>query len=110
MKWGKRSQKANNQFVTLVNQIERCCSQTEKAVVNLLKRSQNTEFTPRAQSQLIQEVTTYLRTSKALQVLCVSFKDKAHDCKTRKEPGRNGRLPGTKPLKTEKNRKGFPHL
>ncbi|KAK3563027.1 hypothetical protein QTP86_013350 [Hemibagrus guttatus] len=69
-------------------------------VENLPKSGQPTKITPRAQRQLIQEVT------KDLQASLTSVKVSVHDSTIRKRLGKNGlhgRVPRRKPLLSKKN-------
>ncbi|KAK3510334.1 hypothetical protein QTP70_002516, partial [Hemibagrus guttatus] len=76
-------------------------------VENLPRSGQPTKITPRAQRQLIQEVTKDpTTTSKELQASHASVKVSVHDCTIRKRPGKNGlhgRVPRRKQLLSKKN-------
>ncbi|KAK3542023.1 hypothetical protein QTP86_010605 [Hemibagrus guttatus] len=76
-------------------------------VENLPRSGQPTKFTPRAQRQLIQEVTKDpTTTSKELQASLASVKVSVHDSTIRKRLGKNGlhgRVPRRKPLLNKKN-------
>ncbi|KAK3523620.1 hypothetical protein QTP70_002743 [Hemibagrus guttatus] len=76
-------------------------------VENLPRSGQPTRITPRAQRQLIQEVTKDpTTTSKELQASLASVKVSVHDSTIRKRRGKNGlhgRVPRQKPLLSKKN-------
>ncbi|KAK3522302.1 hypothetical protein QTP86_001995 [Hemibagrus guttatus] len=76
-------------------------------VENLPRSGQTTKITPRAQRQLIQEVTKDpTTTSKELQASLASVKVSVHDATIRKRLGKNGlrgRVPRRKPLLSKKN-------
>ncbi|KAK3549753.1 hypothetical protein QTP86_007766 [Hemibagrus guttatus] len=76
-------------------------------VENLPRRGRPTKITPRAQRQLIQEVTKHpTTTSKELQASLASVKVSVHDSTIRKRLGKNGlhgRVPKRKPLLSKKN-------
>ncbi|KAK3527102.1 hypothetical protein QTP86_010826 [Hemibagrus guttatus] len=74
---------------------------------NLPRSGRPTKITPRAQRQLIQEVTKDpTTTSKELQASLVSVKVSVHDSTIRNRLGKNGlhgRVPRQKPLLSKKN-------
>uniref|UniRef100_A0A3B3DJG5 Transposase n=1 Tax=Oryzias melastigma TaxID=30732 RepID=A0A3B3DJG5_ORYME len=76
-------------------------------VVNLPRSGRPPKITPRAQRQLIREVTKDPRaTSKELQASLTSIKVSVHDSTIRKRLGKNGlhgRVPRRKPLLSKKN-------
>ncbi|KAK3527966.1 hypothetical protein QTP86_013080 [Hemibagrus guttatus] len=76
-------------------------------VENLPRSGRPTKITPRAQRQLIQEVTKDpTTTSKELQASLASVKVSVHDFTIRKRLGKNGlhgRVPRRKPLLSKKN-------
>ncbi|KAK3538185.1 hypothetical protein QTP70_032718 [Hemibagrus guttatus] len=76
-------------------------------VENLPRSGRPTKITPRAQRQLIQEVTKDpTTTSKELQASLASVKVSVHDSTIRKRLGKNGlhgRVPRRKPLLSKKN-------
>ncbi|KAK3538661.1 hypothetical protein QTP86_011806 [Hemibagrus guttatus] len=76
-------------------------------VENLPRSVRPTKITPRAQRQLIQEVTKDpTTTSKELQASLASVKVSVHDSTIRKRLGKNdlhGRVPRRKPLLSKKN-------
>ncbi|KAK3507977.1 hypothetical protein QTP70_007945 [Hemibagrus guttatus] len=76
-------------------------------VENIPRSGRPTKITPRAQRQLIQEVTKDpTTTSKELQASLASVKVSVHDCTIRKRLGKNGlhsRVPKRKPLLSKKN-------
>ncbi|KAK3556981.1 hypothetical protein QTP70_022323 [Hemibagrus guttatus] len=76
-------------------------------VENLPKSGRPTKITPRAQQQLIQEVTKDpTTTSKELQASLASVNVSVHDSTIRKRLGKNGlhgRVPRRKPLLNKKN-------
>ncbi|KAK3515289.1 hypothetical protein QTP70_013482 [Hemibagrus guttatus] len=76
-------------------------------VENLPRSGRLTKITPRAQRQLIQEVTKDpTTTSKELQASLASVKVSVHDSTIRKRLGKNGlrgRVPRPKPLLSKKN-------
>ncbi|KAK3549749.1 hypothetical protein QTP86_007732 [Hemibagrus guttatus] len=76
-------------------------------VENLSRSGRPTKITPRAQRQLIQEVTKDpTTTSKELQASLASVKVSVHDSTIRKRLGKNGlhgRVPRRKPLLSKKN-------
>ncbi|KAK3555601.1 hypothetical protein QTP86_025658 [Hemibagrus guttatus] len=76
-------------------------------VENLPRSDRPTKITPRAQRQLIQEVTKDPTTpSKELQASLASVKVSVHDSTIRKRRGKNGlhgRVPRRKPLLSKKN-------
>ncbi|KAK3542759.1 hypothetical protein QTP70_002767 [Hemibagrus guttatus] len=76
-------------------------------VENLPRSGRPTKITPRAQRQLIQEVTKDpTTTSKELQASLASVKVSVHDSTIRKRLGKNGlrgRVPRQKPLLSKKN-------
>ncbi|KAK3571282.1 hypothetical protein QTP86_005922 [Hemibagrus guttatus] len=76
-------------------------------VENLPRSGRQTKITPRAQRQLIQEVTKDpTTTSKELQASLASVKVSVHDSTIRKRLGKNGlhgRVPRRKPLLSKKN-------
>ncbi|KAK3529859.1 hypothetical protein QTP86_007268 [Hemibagrus guttatus] len=80
-------------------------------VENLPRSDRPTKITPRAQRQLIQEVTKYpTTTSKELQASLASVKVSVHDSTIRKRLGKNGlhgRVPRRKPLLSKKNIKAL---
>uniref|UniRef100_A0A8C6KDX3 Transposase Tc1-like domain-containing protein n=1 Tax=Nothobranchius furzeri TaxID=105023 RepID=A0A8C6KDX3_NOTFU len=81
--------------------------QQHGTVVNLPRSARPTKITPRAQRQLIREVTKDPRTtSKELQASLASIKVKVHDSTIRKRLGKNGlhgRFPRHQPLLSKKN-------
>ncbi|KAK3564394.1 hypothetical protein QTP86_017309, partial [Hemibagrus guttatus] len=76
-------------------------------VENLPRNGRPTKITPRAQRQLIQEITKDpTTTSKELQASLASVKVSVHDSTIRKRLGKNGlhgRVPRRKPLLSKKN-------
>ncbi|KAK3538352.1 hypothetical protein QTP70_035208 [Hemibagrus guttatus] len=78
---------------------------------NLPRSGRQTKVTPRAQQQLIQEVTKDpTTTSKELQASLASVKVSVHDSTLRKRLGKNGlrgRVPRQKPLLSKKNIKAL---
>uniref|UniRef100_A0A8C6Q7I4 Transposase n=1 Tax=Nothobranchius furzeri TaxID=105023 RepID=A0A8C6Q7I4_NOTFU len=81
--------------------------QQHGTVVNLPRSGRPTKITPRAQRQLIQEVTEDPRTtSKELQASLASIKVSVHDSTIRKRLGKNGlhgKFPRRQPLLSKKN-------
>uniref|UniRef100_A0A8C6PBJ9 Transposase n=1 Tax=Nothobranchius furzeri TaxID=105023 RepID=A0A8C6PBJ9_NOTFU len=81
--------------------------QQHGTVVNLPRSGRPTKITPRAQRQLIREVTKDPRTtSKELQASLASIKVSVHDSTIRKRLGKKGlygRFPRRKPLLSKKN-------